>query len=171
MRRFRLGFENGARHTNPTVQVLGVFQPPDSVNPFSDPVWGKARALEFLDQGADIVFGCGGKTGNGALVAAAERNQMCIGVDVDQFFSFPQVQSCLVTSAEKKVATAVRQVIEASVRGWPANSLISFDATNGGVGIAPYHQFEDRIPADVKARIEMIKAQLADGSLGTGYTP
>src|SRR5256886_11914599 len=64
--RYRTGYENGAKSTNPNVKVLGVYQPAGP-KAFNDPDWGKARGLEFINQGADIVFGAGGNTGNGAL--------------------------------------------------------------------------------------------------------
>ena len=41
----------------------------------------------------------------------------------------------------------------------------------GGTGLAPFHDFDSTIPADVKSKLEEIKAGLADGSISTGYTP
>src|ERR1051326_5909692 len=84
--RYRTGFENGAKYTNPNVKVLGVYQPAGP-KAFNDPDWGKARGLEFIDQGADILFGAGGNTGNGALLAALQQSNTCIAVDVDTFVS------------------------------------------------------------------------------------
>jgi len=36
------------------------------------------------------------------------------------------------------------------------------------VGISPYHDYDSKIPADVKAKITDIQKKLADGSLQTG---
>src|SRR2546428_10237516 len=66
--KYRVGYENGAKYTNPSVKTLGIYQPPSGAKSFNDPDWGKARALDFFGQGADIVFGAGGNTGNGALL-------------------------------------------------------------------------------------------------------
>ncbi len=167
--RYRKGFENGAKFTNSKVKALGIYQPPSGPKTFNDPDWGKARAIDFFGQGADIVFGAGGNTGNGALLAAVQNNKTCIGVDVDQYISYPDVKSCLLTSAEKHIAVAVKTAIMDMVKNqWPASGLLSFEASNGGVGISPYHEFDAKVSADAKARIQDIAKRLADGSLKTG---
>jgi len=79
------GYENGAKYTNPNVKVLKIYQPESGAKDFNDPDWGKQQGVTFIGQKADILFGVGGNTGNGALLAAKEANKMCIGIDVDQF--------------------------------------------------------------------------------------
>ena len=165
--RYRVGFENGAKHTNPNIKTLGVYQPAGP-KAFNDPDWGKARGIEFADQGADIIFGAGGNTGNGALLAAQQKGKTCIGVDVDQFDSYPEVQSCLLTSAEKKLAVAVKSWITSVVKGNVKSGTDLFDASNGGVGIAPFHNFDSKVTSDEKTKIQQIEKQLADGTLKTG---
>jgi len=39
----------------------------------------------------------------------------------------------------------------------------------GAVGLAPFHDFERKIPQDVKDKLEEIDAGLKDGSISTGY--
>ena len=118
--------------------------------------WGESR-------------GGGGTTGNGALVGVAERadtGAAAIGVDTDQYFTVPEAQAVLMTSAVKVidqgVADLIQQVADGTVEG--GNSL-------GDVGIAPFHDFDSKVPADVKARVEEIRTQLEDGSLTTNVTP
>ena len=166
--RYRVGFENGAKSTNPNVKVKGIYQPAGP-KAFNDPDWGKLQAQTFFGQGADIVFGAGGQTGNGALIAAVQAHKSCIGVDVDQFISYPDADSCLITSAEKHIATAVKTAISDMVhKQWPSSGLLSFDAKNNGVGIAPYHNFDSQIPQTAKDKIKQIEDGLASGSISTG---
>ena len=165
--RYRVGFENGVKATNPNAKTLGVYQPPGPTA-FNDPDWGKARAIEQISQNADIVFGAGGNTGNGALLAAVQKGKTCIGVDVDQYASYPDADSCLLTSAEKKLATAVKTAITDVVKGTAKGGTQTFDASNGGVGIAPYHNFDSKLTADQKSKIDSIAKQLAAGTLKTG---
>ena len=61
----------------------------------------------MIGQGCDVIFGVGGNTGNGGLLAAKEANLMAIGVDVDQYNTYPEVQSALISSAMKNVDVAV----------------------------------------------------------------
>ena len=37
-----------------------------------------------------LIFGCGGKTGNGAVTAAAQAGKYAIGVDTDQYLTLPE---------------------------------------------------------------------------------
>jgi basic membrane protein A len=39
---------------------------------------------------------------------------------------------------------------------------------NDGVGLAPFHDFEDDVPAELKAELEEIKAGIIDGSIKIG---
>ncbi len=39
---------------------------------------------------------------------------------------------------------------------------------SGGVGLAPYHDMEDAVPAELKAELETIRAGIIDGSIKVG---
>lgn len=164
------GFTNGAKSTNPGIKVLTIYQPESGPKNFNDPDWGKAQALTFFSQGADIVFGVGGNTGNGALVAASEQGKTCIGVDVDQYISYPQVANCLITSAQIRLDIAVRTAIENMVKDKWVSGQIVFNLANDGVGIAPYHNYDSKVPSDVKNKIKQVEADLKSGSVTTGVT-
>jgi len=164
------GYQNGAKYTNPKIKVLTIYQPESGAKDFNDPDWGKQQAVTFIGQGADIIFGVGGNTGNGGLLAAKEANKMCIGVDVDQFLSYPDVDSCLITSAEKHLDLAVKTAITGMVQGSFQAGIITFDITNNGIGLAPFHNFDSQISADVKAKMQDIQAKLKSGAITTGVT-
>ena len=162
------GYTAGAHYTNPKVKVLTIYQPESGAKDFNDPDWGKQQALTFFGQKADIIFGVGGNTGNGALVAAKEKGKLCIGVDVDQYVSYPDVATCLITSAQKHLRQAVKSAITNMVQNSWKSGLLTFDITNDGIGLAPYHDWDSKISADIKAKIADTMAKLKDGSLKTG---
>lgn len=167
--KYRVGYENGAKYAVSSIKTLGVYQPAGP-KAFNDPDWGKQQATAMFGQGADVVFGAGGNTGNGALLAAVQAKKFCVGVDVDQYVSYPDADPCLITSAEKHIAVAVKQAITAAVKkNWPTSGILSFDATNQGVGISPFHNYDSQVPADAKAMVTAALPKLADGSLKTGY--
>ena len=169
--KYRVGYENGAKYAVSSIKTLGVYQPPSGPKSFNDPDWGKQQATAMFGQGADVVFGAGGNTGNGALLAAVQAKKFCVGVDVDQYLSYPDADPCLITSAEKHIAVAVKMAITAAVKkNWPTSGILAFDATNQGVGISPYHNYDSQVPADAKAMVAAALPKLADGSLKTGYT-
>ena len=71
VQKFAKGFEAGAKAANPAVTVTTVYHPAAD-NAFNNPVWGAGEAKKQLAQGADIIFGAGGNTGNGALQEVAK---------------------------------------------------------------------------------------------------
>jgi basic membrane protein A len=143
--RFVTGYQNGARHVRPEVTTLNQYIPD-----FNDPDTGKVVAQDFILQGADVIFGVGGNTGNGGLLAAHEAGLMAIGVDVDQYFTYPEVAPTLLTSASKNVDVASASAVESFARGTLEPGLRIADLENGGIGLAPYHDWEDRIPQECK---------------------
>jgi basic membrane protein A len=164
--RYYTGYEAGAKYANPSVKVLHVYQGPGDGAPFNNPDWGKARALEMIDQGADIVFGGGGNTGNGALLGVASKGKTCIGVDTDQYLSYPDADKCLITSAEKKLAVAVKTVITDMVKNqWPSSGVLTFDASNDGIGLAPFHDYDSKVSADIKKKLADIETGIKNGTI------
>jgi basic membrane protein A len=164
---FKEGYENGARYINPDINLISTFHPGGLDVAFTDPEWGASTAKQAMDQGADVVFGAGGKTGNGALIeVAGNPGKFCIGVDSDQWETVPEAHACLVSSAMKLITPGVFDLIKASQDGsFPGGNFV------GDVGLAPFHDFDSQISAEIKSRIEEIDAGLRDGSLLTGYNP
>ncbi len=163
---FTKGWENGAKYTNPKVKAISVYHPAGD-NAFNDPDWGATNAKQILDQGADIIFGAGGNTGNGALAEIAKKSgAFCVGVDSDQWETVPAAHPCLVTSAMKLITPGVVDLVKAAKDG-------SIKGGNffGATGIAPFHDFDATISQEVKDKMAKIVADVQSGTLATGYTP
>jgi len=133
---------------------------------FTDPEWGATTANAMMDQGVDVIFGCGGTTGNGGVTAAAQRGLFGIGVDSDQYFTLPEAAPRLLSSAMKPLAPPVTAQIAAAKDGSFESGLYL-----GPSGYAPYHDLDAQVPAEVKAMMEQILAGLADGSIVTNVPP
>ncbi len=162
---FKEGYEAGARYINPDINILSTYHPGELSQAFVDPEWGAATAKQAIDQGADVIFGAGGSTGNGALQeVAAHEGLYCIGVDTDQWETLPAAHPCLVSSAMKLITPAVEALIDQAAQG-------TFEGGNyfGAAGLAPFHDFEDKIPQEIKDKLAEIDAGLGDGSITTGY--
>jgi basic membrane protein A len=164
---FKEGYESGARAINPDINIISTFHPGGLDVAFTDPEWGASTAKQALDQGADVIFGAGGKTGNGALIeVAGTEGNYCIGVDTDQWETVPEAHDCLVSSAMKLITPGVFDLVELSVEGnFPSGNFF------GAADLAPFHDFEDEVPEEVKADLEEIKAGLEAGTIDTGYSP
>lgn len=164
---FKEGFEAGARAENPDINIISTYHPGGLDVAFTDPEWGATTARQALDQGADVIFGAGGKTGNGALIeVAGDSGKYCIGVDTDQWETVPEAHPCLVSSAMKLIIPGVFGLIQSARDGaFPAGNFV------GEVGLAPFHDFDSQIAQEIKDRLAEIDAGLRDGSISTGYNP
>ncbi len=162
--RFVIGFQNGAKWMKADTTALNVYIPS-----FTDPAKGKETAISMIGQGCDVIFGVGGNTGNGGLLAAKEQGLMAIGVDVDQYLTYPEVQSALMSSAAKNVDAAVYEYLKTIKNGTSKAGAFTANLKNGGVGLAPFHDWDSKIPAEVKNKIKEATDGLVSGSIQTGY--
>ncbi|MAT97718.1 MAG: BMP family ABC transporter substrate-binding protein [Anaerolineaceae bacterium] len=164
---FKEGYENGAEYVNEDINIISTYHPGGLDVAFTDPEWGASTSAQAIGQGADVIFGAGGKTGNGALIeVAGNEGLFCIGVDSDQWETVPEAHSCLVSSAMKLITPGVFDLISAANDGsFPAGNFV------GDVGLAPFHDFDSVVSDDIKSQLDEINAGLQDGSLETGYVP
>lgn len=162
--RFVTGYQTGAASQNPDIETLNVYIPD-----FNDPATGKQAGETMVADGADIIFGVGGNTGNGGLLAAHEAGLLAIGVDVDQYETYPEVAGSLLTSAAKNMDVAAGDAVRAYAAGELEGGIQLATVENGGVGLAPYHDQDGTIPEECKAAVEEAEAGLAAGTIDTGY--
>jgi basic membrane protein A len=167
--RYLQGYQLGALSYNPKVKVeTGFFSTGDLGKAYGDPVWGKTFSTQFIAQkGVDVLFQVAGGTGNGALDAACIKGIPAIGVDVDQFLSYPTADKCIVTSAEKHLANAVSQSIAGISAGTAKGGIAKFDATNNGIGYSAFQNTTIKIPADVQGKLDAAIAAMKAGTLKT----
>ncbi len=136
------GFEVGARYVLPQAKVLR-----RHMDSFVDPHAGSVQATQFIEQGADVLFGAAGDTGTGATRAAAASGAYVIGVDQDEYFTTFSGGATtgakqLATSAIKRVDLGVFLTLAAMGQGGIEGGDFLLDASNGGVTYAPFHQAE-----------------------------
>jgi basic membrane protein A len=164
---FKEGYDAGAAYINPDINLISTYHPGGMDVAFTDPEWGATTAKQAIDNGADVVFGAGGKTGNGALIEVASHEGLfCIGVDSDQWETVPEAHDCLISSAMKLITPGVFDLVTLANDGAFPGGLYF-----GEVGLASFHDFEDVVPQEVKDTLDEIDAGLKDGSISTGYAP
>lgn len=170
--RFRHGYEQGARFIDPDIDALGMY-----IDNFTDPAAGEAAADQFIRDGADVIFGAAGETGNGGILHAAQQGVWVIGVDMDQYYTVfggGDVAGAehLLTSAVKRMDVGVYDMIAALVHGgerWMGGGHYILGASDGGIDFAPPHDAD--VPQDVTDRMNDILAGLASGEIETGVDP
>ncbi len=135
---------------------------------FSDKDKGKQVTLSFIQEGADVIVPVAGPVGLGAAAAVQENKDngvMLIGVDTDQFVSAPEYGDVTLSSILKRIDNAVKNAVKASYDNTFQGGVANNTLANEGVGLAPYHDFESKVPADLTSAIDALKAKIISGEV------
>ena len=173
------GIQYHNQQKNTTVQLLGwdgSQKDPSTTGTFVggsggndtwvNPSKGEQLAKTFLDQGVDIVHPVAGATGNGTIKAMFEAHKWAIGVDTDQWISIgPPTNAAILTSAQKAIDVSVLDFYNQVAGGYLGGTDYSGTIANNGVLLAPFHDFDSQIPADLKTEISDLQSKLGDGSV------
>lgn len=176
---FMDGFARGVQAYNEkhgtAVEVLG-WDPakPDAglfSSSFDDQTKGKELGISLMDEGADIIMPVAGPVGLGTAAAALERgNAYIIGVDSDWYLVNPTYASITLTSVIKlmdaTVYGAVKSVIDGTFKG--GDEPVVGTLENSGVGLAPFHDLDSLVSAELKAEVEALKPEIIAGNVVTG---
>ncbi|MHA2363061.1 MAG: BMP family lipoprotein [Candidatus Hodarchaeales archaeon] len=176
IKKFEAGYIQGAKSINPDIEVFSQYAP-NQADPWNDISGGKTVGLDFIEDGADIIYAAAGGTGKGMFNAVNETNTAAeitgtdsktdkpekvyaIGVDQDQDWTH---KGYILTSMVKRVDLAVEGQINATVDGtWVggAANLIILGLSNDGVGISNmmYTEYEkDVIWNGTSTRMDIVK--------------
>jgi len=179
---FMVGFENGVEYYNQQkeagVKVLG-WHTDTSIDiggegifagDFGNPDFGQAIAADLAGQGCDIIFPVAGATGLGSAEVAQANKLTVIGVDADQSVSNPDYAGVYLTSVVKRTDLAVATTIRNMAKGtFGAGSNYIGTLADGGVDLAPFHNFDAAVPQPLKDELAKIRQDLIDGKLNTGW--
>lgn len=172
---FMDGFADGVANYNKAksknVQVLGwdkATQKGSFANSFEKQDEGKKVSDALVAQGADIVMPVAGGAGLGTTSAAKASGgkYSVVWVDIDGCESTPDCAAIL-TTVVKNIPDAVKDAVVKAAGGEKLQSTPGFVGTlaNNGVSIAPYHDFDSKVPADLKAEVDKIKTDIAAGTI------
>jgi basic membrane protein A len=162
---FMVGYEQGARDTNPDIQVIRQF-----AGGWNDPAKGKELAKAQYSQGADIVFQIAGGTGQGVFEAAAEDGKYAIGVDSDQALIIeeanPDQAARILTSMMKNVDNSIFRGVQLHLEGTlPYGTAEALGIAEGGVGLARNKFYEASTPDEVKALVDAAEQKIISGEI------
>jgi basic membrane protein A len=173
------GFWEGVQYYNQqnhkNVQVLGWDEKNqkggtfvnEGNNSFTDVNKGKQISQTFIQQGADVIFPVAGGSGLGAGAAAqASGGQVSVmWVDTDGCVSVPQYCKYFLTSVTKNLTGSVTQYVTQAASGtFPTGSYIGTLANNG-TGLAPFHDFDSKVSADIKSQLADVASKIKAGTI------
>ena len=161
---FLYGFLKGVQDTDPEVKVDTRY-----VNSYVDTATAKEMALSMInDNGADLIWGVAGLSGNGAAEAAAETGKAWfIGVDSDQELTLPADQAAVcLTSGLKNVGNSLVWLIDELDAGrehW--GTEVNLGLNEGGVGIVTDKNFSKIAPKAVQDAVLAAQEAVAGGKI------
>lgn len=161
------GFVQGVAHYNQTkaaqVEVLGWNQADQNgtfvrsaVDPYQDPVAGRAAAQSLVDQGADVVLAVAGASGVGALELAAEGDDLkIIWSDTDGCLTEADYCQQIAGSVIKDRATALYELVATDLDGRTSAGVFAANLRNGGT----------RLVAASNAELDAVAKAIIDGTI------
>ncbi|CAN5207176.1 BMP family ABC transporter substrate-binding protein [soil metagenome] len=172
---FMDGFAQGVAYYNSkkstSVKVLG-YDPasPDTATftgGFEANDVAKTTARNFIDQGADILLPVGGPIYQSAAAAITDSGKdiALLGVDADVFETDPTVDPIILTSVQKGIKQATADVVTSAAQGKFTVDPYIGTLENKGVGIAPFHNFESKVPKTLAGELDTLSKGIIDGSI------
>ncbi len=167
------GFANGVRYYNmqrsADVGMLGWDQDAQMgalSDSFQSSGGERKLVLGYFEAGCDVFFPVT-HTINLRLASMAQDHELAIiGIDIDWFAAAPEFSNIWLTSVQKNLDQAMFNTIAALVYD-TLDSEGDYMGTlaNGGVGLAPFHFWDEKIPNDLKAELEDIAQLIIDEKL------
>ena len=123
----------------------------------------------MFDNNADIIYAAAGGSGKGVFEAAKADGKLGIGVDSDQYNQAPlaSVKDVIMTSAIKRVDTAVFEYVESVAKGSPLTGTQVYDLKRDGVGYSTSGGMVD----DIKTKLDDYRQQIIDGKITVPSKP
>ncbi|MGE5623435.1 MAG: BMP family protein [Methanocella sp.] len=154
---YQEGFELGARYIKPNVKILS-----SVTGTFWDAAKAKEITLAMINEGADVVTHLADRAGLGVIEAAKERKVLAIGNVGDQAVLAPDT---VVTSALATMSKAFVPLAKAAKAGTLKPAVFRWGVKEGVVGLAPFRNFETKLTADQRAKIQQILKDMESGKL------
>ena len=175
------GYWDGVQYYNQKhgthVQVLGwneKTQKGSFTGDFTNQTKGQTLTQTFISEGADIIFPVAGNVGLGAAkavqqadAAAGSQKVNMEWVDLDGCVSAATYCKYFITSVLKGETLAVKTSVLAAAGGSFKGGHYIGTLANGGVSLAPFHDFDSQVSASLKSELQQISTGIQNGSIQT----
>jgi len=171
------GYWDGVQYYNQKhgthVQVLGwneKTQKGSFTGDFTNQTKGQTLTQTFISEGADIIFPVAGNVGLGAAKAVQNADNAggkvnMLWVDTDGCVSAAQYCKYFITSVMKGIQTAVKTAVLGAAKGTFKGGNYIGTLANGGVSLAPFHDWDSKVPAALQTEITQLKADIVAGKI------
>lgn len=147
-------FKAGAKSVNENIKLKVAY-----IGGWFDPPKAKEAALAQIEAGADLIFA----ERFGVFEACKENDILAFGNMSDQNELAPDV---VITGPVWDMYPTIKFAIDMIKKdAWVAMDLKDWSMmANGGARLAPFHGFEDKLPADVIELVKELEAKIMNGT-------
>ena len=150
-------YRAGARAVNDRVKLKVSF-----IESWYDPAKASEAANAQIAAGADVIFQLGE-----SFEVCKQKDIPCFGNYVDLSSIAPKVvPTSTIANWEPHIKYLIEEWRQHKMTGNPYNApkeKVWFSMAQGGSGLAPYHEFENIIPAAIKEKVAKTKADIKSG--------
>ncbi|MET0989774.1 MAG: BMP family ABC transporter substrate-binding protein, partial [Glaciihabitans sp.] len=163
---FMEGYADGVEYYNEQkgtdVQTIGLTS---FTGGFEANETAKTLAANLIEQGADVILPVGGPIyqSAGAAIVDSGKTVALLGADADVFETDPTYSDLYLTSVLKGISVAVSDVVTAAAEGDFDNEPYIGNLENDGVGIAPFHEFEDKVKPELQGELDALTESIISG--------
>ena len=158
------GYKQGAKAIDNNIEVLDTY-----LNDWDSPEKGNEAAMSQINDGADLLLHVADTSGHGVIQAAKEKGVYALGAISDQNkLASNTVLSSFVLDVEKAFDQAVKMVQTGNFSGQifkPGLEAGKGASGDGIIYLAPFHSLEDKVPEDVKVKLEELEQGIINGTI------
>lgn len=124
-------------------------------------------AQGLIDQNVDVLLPVGGPIYQSAAAAIRDSGKdiAMVGVDADFTETDPSVADLMLTSILKGIDVGTYDAVLAAGNDDFDPTAFIGTLENEGVGIAPFHDFESKVPAELQGELDELKAAIIAGDV------
>ncbi|MHB1405397.1 MAG: BMP family protein [Desulfitobacteriaceae bacterium] len=153
-------YKYAAQKVNPNVQIQELY-----TGDWRDAAKAKEGAISMFDSGVDLIWHSGDGIGLGVVDAGKEKKKFVLGNVADQNVLAPDyVLSGIVYNWKPVLKQMIDDILNNNFTN-KNDKHYWLTAANGGVTVAPFHDLEGKVPADVKEKLEKLKKDFIDDKI------
>ncbi|MEA4900005.1 BMP family protein [Desulfitobacterium sp.] len=153
-------FKYAAKQVNPNIKIQELY-----TGDWRDAAKAKEGAMSMYDAGADVIWHSGDGIGLGAVEAANEKQKYVLGNVADQNVLAPNyVLSGIVYNWTPVIKQIVDDILNDNFMN-RTDKKYMLTVANGGITVAPYHNLDSKVPANVKEKLEATKKDFVDNKI------
>jgi len=161
IRKFDCGFKQGASYVNSNIEFYQNMAG-DTPDAWNNPAKGSELAISQIDRGVDVIYTAAAKTSSGVLQAAADKQILAIGVDVNQNYLHPgYVLSSMVKALD---VAAYNALTDAKAGKWTAGQK-KLGLKDRGVYWAYDDYNKPLITKEMKSNLDAMEKDIINGKI------